>query len=60
VSLQWRASWPPDTQTKQIWENLNKLSTRHGLGLNVIFDGKETANLLKDYSKIYFWNETIP
>lgn len=60
VSLPWRASWPPDTQTKQIWENLNKLSERHGLGLNVIFDGKETANLLKDYSKIYFWNETIP
>ncbi len=59
LSLAWRASWPKDEQTRQIWENLNKLSARYGLTLNVIFDGQETARLIKAYSKVYFWNETI-
>ena len=59
TDLPWRAAWPIDTQTPQIWENLNALSGKYGLKLNVIFDGAGATNLMKAYSKVYFWNETI-
>ncbi|MCW4017293.1 MAG: hypothetical protein NWF00_01200 [Candidatus Bathyarchaeota archaeon] len=59
TNLTWRASWPEDTQTPLIWTNLNKLSDEYGLELNVIFDGHHTADLMKQYSKVYLWNENI-
>lgn len=60
TTLPWRAAWPEDTQTPHIWENLNRLSESYGLSLNVIFDGKETTNLVECYNKVYFWNQTFP
>jgi hypothetical protein len=59
MSLTWRAAWPADTQTPQIWLNLNKMSAKYQLGFNVIFDGQNIADLVKAYQKVYFWNETI-
>ncbi len=58
-NVTWRTTWPPDTQTPIIWENLNKLSDKYGLKLDVVFDG-EKLNIIEQYPKVYFWNETIP
>jgi hypothetical protein len=58
IDLPWRSTWPADTQTPLIWENLNKLSIRYGLRLNVVFDD-DNINLTKQYTKVYLWNETI-
>ena len=55
----WRLKWPPDTQTPLIWENLNKLSERDGLRLDVIFEEVNNVNLIKRYSRVYLWNQTI-
>ncbi len=59
ANLTWRSTWPADTQTPQIWENMNKLSDKYGLGLNIVFDNADKVNLIKEYSKIYLWNQTI-
>jgi len=57
-NVTWRKSWPPDTQTTLIWENLNKLSDRYGLKLDVVFD-EGNINYTKRYSQVIFWNQTI-
>lgn len=59
ITLPWRAAWPEDTQTTHIWENLNTLSARYGLMLNVIFDGKETTKLVEGYKEVCLWNQTL-
>jgi hypothetical protein len=58
-SLAWRQTWPADTQTPLIWKNFNVLSSRYGLKLNVVFDGGDTINMVKQYDRVYLWNQTI-
>ncbi len=57
-NLKWRFTWPADTQTPLVWENMNKLSDKYGLKLDIVFDG-DRINLIKRYSRVYLWNETI-
>ncbi len=57
-NVTWRQNWPSETQTPQVWENMNKLSDKYGLKLDVVFDG-DRVNLIKRYSRVYLWNETI-
>ncbi len=50
--------WPPDDLSPLIWENINKLITKYGLKLDVIYDDPQFS-FVEKYSKIYFWNSTI-
>jgi hypothetical protein len=59
ASLSWRAAWPEDTQTPLIWHNFNLLSDTYGLRLNVVFDGTNAINLVKQYDRVYLWNQTL-
>jgi hypothetical protein len=49
--------WPPDDLSPLIWDNMNKLITKYGLKLDVIYDDPQ-FNFEEKYSKIYFWNST--
>ena len=50
--------WPPDDLSPLIWDNMNKLITKYGLKLDVIYDDTQ-FNFEEKYSQIYFWNSTI-
>jgi hypothetical protein len=57
-NMTWRSTLPADTQSPLIWENMNKLSERYGLKLDIVFDGNRVY-LIKKYSTVYLWNDTI-
>ncbi len=59
ANVTWRTMLPPDTQSPMVWENLNILSNRYGLRLNVIFAGDIRVNTVLRYSKMYMWNQTM-
>ncbi len=59
MNVTWRTMLPPDTQSSMVWENLNILSNRYGLRLNVIFEGDIRVNTILRYSKMYMWNQTM-
>jgi hypothetical protein len=48
----------PDDKSPLIWENLNKLTVRYGLQLDVVFEDP-SFNPYDKYSAVYFWNATI-
>jgi hypothetical protein len=50
--------WPADSQSRLIWENMNKLASKYGLKLDVVYDG-DRVNLIKRYSNVYLWNGII-
>lgn len=50
--------WPADEKTPIIWENINKLSDRYGLSLDIVFDDAR-FNLTGKYATVYSWNATI-
>jgi hypothetical protein len=50
--------WGPDDLSPLIWDNMNKLITKYGLKLDIIYDDPR-FNFEEKYSKIYFWNSTI-
>jgi hypothetical protein len=50
--------WPADEKAPLIWENMNKLITRYGLGLDIIYDDVR-FNYREKYSQVYLWNATI-
>jgi hypothetical protein len=50
--------WPEDEKILIIGENMEKLMSRYGLRLNIIFDDPQ-FNYKEKYSEIYFWNSTI-
>jgi hypothetical protein len=50
--------WPADEKTPIIWENLNKLSDKYGLGLDIVFDDAR-FNVAAKYATVYFWNATV-
>ena len=51
--------WPEDEKTLIIGKNMNKLISRHGLKLDMIYDDPQ-FNYQEMYPQIYFWNSTIP
>ncbi len=57
-NLTWRQRFPVDTQSTQIWQNLNMLSDEYNLKLNVVFEDY-SGNLASKYTDVYLWNETI-
>jgi hypothetical protein len=59
-TLPWRSNFPIDTQSSLIWKNMNTLSEKYGLTLNIIFDDDKILELARDYSKVYFWSDSLP
>jgi hypothetical protein len=51
--------WPEDENIVQIGTNMKELLFRYGLKLDIIYDDPQ-FNYTEKYSKIYFWNETLP
>lgn len=50
--------WSADEKAPLIWENMNKLITKYGLKLDIVYDDAR-FNFAEKYSQVYFWNETI-
>jgi hypothetical protein len=50
--------WETDDKAPIIWENLNKLETKYGLNLDIIYDDPR-YNSEGKYHQIYQWNATI-
>jgi len=50
--------WSADEKAPLIWENMNKLITKYGLRLDIIYDDPR-FDFAEKYSQVYFWNETI-
>ena len=50
--------WSADEKASLIWENLNKLTNRYDLELNIMYDDVR-FNAGEKYFKMYFWNATI-
>jgi hypothetical protein len=50
--------WETDEKTPIIWENLNKLETKYGLKLDIIYDDPR-YNPKGKYYQVYLWNATI-
>jgi hypothetical protein len=50
--------WETDEKTPIIWENLNKLETKYGLKLDIIYDNPG-YNPKEKYYQVYLWNATI-
>jgi hypothetical protein len=51
--------WPEDEKSPLILENVGKLLNQYGLGLDIAFEDTR-FNFNDSYSKVYYWNETIP
>ncbi len=49
--------WHAD-DTQVIWEKMNKLTNKHGLDLDIVYDDAR-FNVEEKYSTVYFWNATI-
>jgi hypothetical protein len=50
--------WPADDKAPVIWNNLNTLTEKYGLKLDVIYDDPQ-FNIQQNYSQHYYWNSTI-
>ncbi|HDQ06236.1 MAG TPA: hypothetical protein ENN36_05905 [Candidatus Bathyarchaeota archaeon] len=54
----WFPEWGSDDVSPLIWENMNKLTERYGLTLDIIYDDPSFGYEEK-YSNIHFWNDQI-
>lgn len=54
----WGLWTTPDDKSPIIWENMNKLTQRYGLAMDIVFDDARFS-LRDKYSAVYFWNATI-
>ena len=50
--------WGPDDKSPLIWENAQKLLGQYGLGLDIVYDDPAFP-IQGNYSKVYYWNQTI-
>jgi hypothetical protein len=50
--------WGPDDKSPLIWNNSQTLLNKYGIRLDIIYDDAEFP-IQGNYSKIYFWNQTI-
>jgi hypothetical protein len=50
--------WPADAKAPLIWENTQKLLGQYGLGFDIVYDDPAFP-LQGNYSKIYYWNQTL-
>jgi len=50
--------WTADEKAPLIWENMNKLISKYGLELDIVYDDGR-FNIGEKYSQVYFWNAPI-
>jgi hypothetical protein len=50
--------WGPDDKSPLIWNNTQTLLNQYGLLLDIVYDD-EAFPIQGNYSKVYFWNQTI-
>ena len=50
--------WDADEKSSIIWENLNKLETKYGLLLDIIYDDPQ-YDIKESYDQTFVWNATI-
>lgn len=50
--------WGPDEKSPIIWKNLNKLLEQYGSRLDIIYEDPAFP-IQGNYSKVYYWNQTI-
>ena len=50
--------WLADEKAPLIWDNMNKLITKYGLELDIVYDDAR-FNYEEKYSTVYLWNATI-
>jgi hypothetical protein len=51
--------WAPDGTSAQIWSITQKLLTRYGTGLDIVYDDAQFPVAGKGYQQVYFWNQTV-
>ncbi len=52
--------WSGDELSSKIWSDVNKLTSQHGSGLDIVYnDSNYMKGLESRYDKLFFWNETI-
>ena len=50
-----------DELSQKVWDDANRLVAQYGSKLDIVYDDAETfAAIQNRYSKLFFWNETIP
>lgn len=50
--------WGPDSKSPLIWNNTQTLLNKYGLRLDIVYDDSAFP-IQGNYSKIYYWNQTI-
>ncbi len=50
--------WGPDDKSPLIWQIYQTLLNKYGVRLDIIYDDA-TFPIQGNYSKVYFWNQTI-
>lgn len=51
--------FPADNLSAKIYSDVQTLTGEYGAKLNILYDGPDAAATLGNYSKVYFWNQTI-
>jgi hypothetical protein len=51
--------FPPDNLSAKIYNGVQTLTEKYGAKLNILYDGSEAYPTLGNYSKVYYWNQTI-
>ncbi|MCL5876766.1 MAG: hypothetical protein M1540_03030 [Candidatus Bathyarchaeota archaeon] len=52
--------FPPDEYSAKIFNDAQALTTTYGARLNIFYDEPQIATLLGNYTRVYYWNQTIP
>ena len=50
--------WGPDDKSSLIWNNMQTLLNKYGLGLDIIYEDSAFP-IQENYSQVYYWNQTI-
>jgi hypothetical protein len=51
--------FPPDNRSAKIYNDVELLMGRYGAGLDILYDGPESAARFGNYSRVYLWNQTV-
>jgi hypothetical protein len=51
--------FPADDLSAKIYSDILTLTAKYGAGLNILYDGAETAAKLGGYSAVYYYNQTV-
>ena len=52
--------FPPDNLSKKIYDDVKTLTDRYNAQLDILYDEPQVAaSVLRNYSRVYYWNQTI-